>query len=195
MSDEVESRINRITTFLELRLAQMHSYHDHKETMAHAAAIVLLGYVAAVISLQTWPPEWVPALLISRDIVSLVGAMGVWLLIHVYMRWQLRNRRVAALYVACLLKVLREWAITPPADKDLKPYCRPKSKKSRFHIWIDYLIPYPLSQVSTDEGLKGYPEAMVREYLDTKSGAVLAENLVSYGSILLGLFLFIRVWP
>jgi len=195
VSDESESRIKRVAAFLESRMSQMHSYHDHKETMAHAAALVVLGYVGAIISIQTWPPEWVPTVRVSRDTVAMVGAMAVWLLIHVYLRWQLRNRRVAALYVACLLKVLRRWALNPPSQDDLKPYGAVVSERPSVHTWIDFLVPWPSARVPSDEGLEGYPMAMVQEYLSTKTGAVFAECLVSYGSILLGLILLVRMWP
>jgi hypothetical protein len=194
VTEELESRI-KLTALLESRMSQMHSYHDHKETMAHAAVVVVLAYVGGVISIQKWPPEWVPTICASRDSVALAGAMAVWLFIHVYLRWQLRNRRVAALYVACLLKVLRGWTFTPPSQEDLQPYAQTASKRSSMHTWIDFLVPWPQARVPSDEGLEGYPTAMVEEYLRTKTGAVFAETLVTFGSILLGLILLARIWP
>jgi len=195
MTEESESRIKRVTALLESRMSQMHSYHDHKETMAHAAVVVALAYVGGIISIQVWPPVWVPTICASRDIVALVGSMAGWLLIHVYLRWQLRNRRVAALYVACLLKVLSKWTLTPPSQEDLAPYTETCSNRSRVHTWIDFLAPWPWARVPSDEGLAGYPKAMVTEYWQTKTGAVFGETLVSLGSILLGLILLARIWP
>ena len=131
MTDDLESRIKRVTAFLEIRMSQMHSYHDHKETMAHAAMLVALAYVGAIISSVTWPPTWVPAVCVSTGYVAMAGAMTVWLFIHVYMRWQLRNRRVADLYVECLLKLLRRWADTPPSEAELKPHEQEDTPTSR----------------------------------------------------------------
>ena len=189
---EPEPRIKRITDFLELRLSQMHSYHNHKETMAHAAILVALAFVGAVLSSSTWPPQWIPPLQVSSRGVAAVGVTMVWLVIHVYMRWQMRNRRVAALYVACLLKVLRRWADTPPSEEDLKPYQDTIPPTHKIHFYVDLLIPWKWARVPSDEGMQGYPTAMVTEYLKTDTGALFAENLVSYGSIMLVLVLLVR---
>lgn len=195
MSDEAESRVKRATALLEQRMSQMHSYHDHKETMAHAALLVALAYVGAIASVQSWPPDWIPTVCAHRNVAAMIGAMAGWLFIHVYMRWQLRNRRAAALYVACLLKVLRRWAHTPPTDPELKPYMGDGARLSGVHMWVDYFIVSKAASIPSDEGLKGYPKAMVDEYMATETGALFGENLVTWGSIALGLVLLTRTWP
>ncbi|MBI4189365.1 MAG: hypothetical protein HY525_02365 [Betaproteobacteria bacterium] len=189
---ELEPRIKRITDFLELRLSQMHSYHNHKETMAHAAILVALAFVGAVLSSSQWPPQWIPPVQVSSRGVAALGVTMIWLVIHVYMRWQMRNRRVAALYVACLLKVLRRWADTSPSEEELKPYQDTIPSTHKIHFYVDLLIPWKSARVPSDEGMQGYPAAMVTEYLKTDTGALFAENLVSYGSIALGLVLLVR---
>jgi hypothetical protein len=113
-------KVTRMIDFLNLRMSQMHSYHDHKENMAHAAVVVAIGLVGTVLGTQIWPPSWVHSLCVSSKAMASIGAVTVWLFIHVYMRWQLRNRRVAAIYVASLLKVLRDWVISPPTEVQLK---------------------------------------------------------------------------
>jgi len=163
--------------------------------MAHAALVVALGYVGAVISIDIWPPNWIPNTCAARETIAMLGAMIGWLIIHVYMRWQLRNRRVAALYVASLLKVLRHWSQTPPTEDDLKPHNESNSPSSTGSNWLDFFITTKSARISTDEGLEGYPKAMVKEYLETKTGALFAETLVTWGSIFLGLILLVRVWP
>jgi hypothetical protein len=190
-----ESRIKRVTAFLELRMSQMHSYHDHKETMAHAALLVALAYVGAILSTDPWPPSWVPAVSVSQGVVAMSGTIAVWLFIHVYMRWQLRNRRVAAQYVACLLQLLRSWANTPPSDDDLKPCEEKQAAGSKVNTWIDLFVPWEAARVLSDEGMGGYPTAMARAYRETATGALWAEKLVSYGSIVLGLILLAKTWP
>lgn len=192
---ELESRIERVTHFLELRMSQMHSYHDHKETMAHAAILVALAYVGAIISSTTWPPDWITTVCVSRDVVAELGALAVWFFIHVYMRWQLRCRRVAALYVACLLTILRQWANSPPCSDDLTPYEGDAPKVPRIHTLVDFIVPWKFAHVQSDEGMLGYPQCMVKEYHKTSTGAMFAENLVTYGSLVLGLLILVRTWP
>lgn len=189
---ELEPRIKRITDFLELRLSQMHSYHNHKETMAHAAILVALAFVGAVLSSSPWPPQWIPPVQVSSRGVAAVAVTIVWLVIHVNMRWQMRARRVAALYVACLLKVLRRWADTPPSEEELKPYQDTIPSTHKIHFYVDLLIPWKSARVPSDEGMQGYPTAMVTEYLRTDTDALFAENLVTYGSIVLGLVLLVK---
>jgi len=192
-SDKQEAHRERIVDFLETRLSQMHSYHDHKEKMAqaHAALLVQLALVAAVVGIDQWPPSWVPGTDIVARMSSLAAATLVWLLIHIYIRWQLRNRRVAALYVTALLSTLRRWAHEPPTEEDLRPYL-PKEKSSSQVVFLDYLIPRKWAPVPTDEGLAGYPKAMVDEYLGSRTGALTGESLVTYGSLALYLILLVR---
>jgi hypothetical protein len=187
-----EERVNRVKQLLELRMSQMQSYHNHKETMAHAALLVALAVSGAVISASSWPPSWVPSLSISNKVVTILIVTGIWLLIHVYMRWQLRNRRLAAQYVACLLKVLRDWAITPPTEEDLKPYMDTMTGGSKFISFVDFFVPLKSTAIPLVEGLQGYPAAMVAEYFRTTSDAFWAERLVSYGSVFLWFLILAR---
>jgi hypothetical protein len=187
-----EERINRVKQLLELRMSQMQSYHNHKETMAHAALLVALAVSGAIISTSPWPPSWVPSLSISNKVVAFLIVTLIWLLIHVYMRWQLRNRRVAAQYVACLLKVLRDWANTPPSEEDLKPYTDTMTGGSKFISFVDFFVPLKSTTIPLVEGLQGYPAAMIAEYFRTSSGAFGAERLVSYGSVFLWLLILAR---
>ncbi len=192
MTVEEEQRSKRVTDFLVLCMSRMHSYHDHKETMAHAAMLVTLALAAAVLSTTPWPPQWVPAFPIPSKAVAFVGVAALWLFIHIYMRWQLRNRRVAAVYVAALLKVLRAWATSPPTADQLKPWDQSPTPVARIHVVLDFLIPWKGSNVTTDEGIKGYPTALVKELLRATTGATKGEAIVTYGSLLLGLLLVVR---
>ena len=187
-----EERIKRVTELLVLRTSQMHTYHNHKETMAHAAILVTLVLVAAVLSTKPWPPEWVPAFRIPSKAVAFVGVAALWFFIHIYMRWQLRNRRAAAIYVAALLKVLRDWATSPPSDDQLKPSDQTFPRVARIHVVLDFLVPWKWSSVTADEEIKGYPTALVDELRRASTGATKGEAIVTYGSLLLGLLLVVR---
>ncbi len=191
MSDR-EERAKRVTDFLVLRMSQMHSYHNHKETMAHAATLVTLALVAAVLSTTPWPPQWVPAFRIPSKTVAFVGVTAPWCFIHVYMRWQLRHRREAAIYVAALLKILRAWATSPPTDDQLKPWDQAPPRVAKIHVLLDFLIPWKWSNVTADEEIKGYPTALVEELRQTSTVATRGEAIVTYGSLLLGVILIVR---
>ncbi|MFC1544388.1 hypothetical protein ACFL4Y_03945, partial [Gemmatimonadota bacterium] len=68
MSDS-NSRQSPFAELLKVRLAQQHSYHDHKETMAHAALLVGLVLLSAILSTKDWPPQWVPDVVIPGKFV------------------------------------------------------------------------------------------------------------------------------
>jgi len=188
-----EKRIKCVTGFLNIRMSQMHSYHSHKENMAHVAIIVLLALAGVVLSTTPWPPKWIPSISISSRWIAALCVTILWMPIHFYIRWQLRKRRVAAHYVASLPKVLRNWANKPPSEEDLKPYNIPFPQAPKIHTCIDYLIPWKWSGVPSDEEMQGHPTAMVTEYLETEMGGVSGEIIVSYASMVLWIVVLVRM--
>lgn len=196
MSTDTDPRIERHTKLLELLLAQSETYHNHKETMAHAGVLLQIALIAGMVSVEHWPPPWVPDVHVSARVIIAVAFVALWLLIHVFVRWQLRNKRSAALTNAAFLRTLRKWATTPPTDDDLKAYQVKNSQKLRVRTLLDeYFIPLPSATLHYDVDKAGYPSGMVQEWIDQEgnlgTGAVRAEWLLWIGSILIlaiGLF-------
>ena len=189
---ERDDTVKRVSDFLVLRMSQLDRYHDHKETMAHGAVLVSLALFGAVLSTAPWPPQWVPTFCIRSQAVAFVGVVVLWFFIHIYMRWQLRNRRAAAIYVVALLKILRTWATTPPSADQLKPWDQSPQRPARIHIVLDYLIPWRWASAPDDEELRGYPIALVEELQRLRTHAITGESIVTYGSLLLGLLLAVK---
>jgi hypothetical protein len=177
---------------LTLRMSQMHSYHDHKETMAHAALLVQLAIAGGVLAMKPWPPTWVPALLLSSKTLATTVVLIIGCFVHVYMRWQLQRRRTAALYVSTILKVLLEWGYRAPTDEELRPWRGSRSDPSTLDTFLDSIVPWKSSKVLPDEGLVGYPAAFVEKFLKAETGAVKAEGLVTFGSLLMIAIVFVR---
>jgi small-conductance mechanosensitive channel len=180
-----------MTDLLFARMSHVHSYHDHKETMAHAAILVTLALAAGVLSATPWPPQWVPTLRISSKAVAFVAVVALWLLIHIYMRWQLRKRRVAAVYYAAILKVLRTWATNPPSAKELTPWGEPPPRVGKFDVFLDLMF-WPGSDLTSDEEITGYPTQLVKILRETKTGATTGEVIVTAGSLLIGVLIIVR---
>ena len=186
MSDNIQDKeqVDRVTKLLELRLDHMQGYHDHKETMAHAALLVALAVAGFVLTSAEWPPKWVPPVYIPAKWVALLGLTVVWLIIHWYLRWQLRNRRVAAQLDACLMNILRKWAMTQPSKDEIDPETQGIQPPSLITDLLDFF--YPLEKAAVpDEGLKGYPKAVVTEFAKTQTGALKAERVVTLANLLL----------
>ena len=76
-------------------------YHDHKETMAHAAVLIQLGIVAVLFRMDCWPLQDS-----SHQIAVFIGYVLMWAIISGYMLWQLDKRREAACQVKELIEFL-----------------------------------------------------------------------------------------
>jgi hypothetical protein len=204
------SRSEEIKGFLTLILSQQNSYHDHKEKMAHAGILVMLALTTAVIGQKDWPPGWVPDIHIGtcffacKRLVTYFGLLLFWVFIHAYVRWQLRNRRSAAIYVCTLNKLLRDWAYKIPSNVELKPYENEKDlnplnikfpKNSKLSEFIDrYILPLKEIIVPTDEGMKGYPAILVAKIIEARTGATTGELRVSLASIFMLLIMSFRAF-
>jgi len=181
---------NRVSDLLKLRLDHIGRYHDHKETMAHAALLVALAMAGFVVTAANWPPTWLPKW------VAAVGLAVGWFLIHRYMHWQLGKRRAAAQLEACLHKTLQRWAVDPPSEnEELQPTTESVRRPSPRCLWlvIDFVCPLKLVTVGLDDEEKAYPRAVVAELTQTPvTDAITAERLVSLASILLLVLVLVR---
>jgi hypothetical protein len=201
--NEHDDHVKRMTEFLFQSMSHMYSYHHHKEAMAHAAILVMLGFVAAIAGIQ-WPPSWIPSFHLSARFIAFIGVSLVWYLLHLYILWQLRNRVIAAIYVSTYLKVLRSWATQSPSQNALKAWEQEPPKSHPIASFCNRAL-FPLGHLNMagDDGLKGYPTVFVEEFLAPRTGATTGartgartgEIIVVCGSILLGLILAIKMWP
>ncbi len=71
-------------------------YHNHKEQMAYAIFGLEGAFFIGLFMLGNWPPG---VRAISKEILSAVFAI-TWIMFHAALRFQLRNRRIAAILVS-----------------------------------------------------------------------------------------------
>lgn len=78
------------------------NYHNHKEQMAYSIFALEGGFFVGLFFLGNWPSS------VERMPFEamLVVVILTWLLFHTALRYQLRNRRLAAIYVAGLRDTL-----------------------------------------------------------------------------------------
>lgn len=195
MPSDDQRPVDRSFQLLTLTLDQTNVYHHHKETMANAGIVTQLALVASLFSVVTWPPEWVPAIrlthvCVSQRGLSIAAFLAIWLLIHIFIRWQLRNRRWAAIFCAALERTLRKWAAANPPDSDLAPYDQQVvARDNRTLRFIDmHLFPCRSTLVYADVSRQGWPNGLVTEWIDQERESLneplSAETLLSLGSIL-----------
>jgi hypothetical protein len=160
-------------------LADRESYHSHKETAAHATFLVEAGLFGALATTCTLT-DFLKSVPNAHTVVPLLIAF-VWFLFHVLLRWQLRNRRIAALQVATLLR-----AITDDLTKRPEPAKRAPVIGGWLSTSFDYFIPRPTSTIVGDAKLQQYPDWYRFRYLAVQkegTGANFGEIFPPYGSI------------
>jgi len=194
MEIEYRDKIDRSFRLLELLLDQTNVYHHHKETMANAGMITQLTILAGLFSVAEWPPEWVPSIqttyfCLSARGLSQTAFVAVWLLVNVFMRWQLRNRRWAAIFCAAIEETLRKWARSNPESEELDAYGEEAPKEKFLPTFIDkHLFPYRSATLHSDVSRKGWPNGLVSEWIKQEEATLQeplsAELLLSVGSVL-----------
>jgi len=170
--------------------------------MAHAGVLLALALAGGVLSLDTWPPTWVPKLWVfCRRWVAFVGFVVPWVLVHIYVRWQLRNRRYAAFVYAGALRAMGRCVQIPLTPDDLVAY-RPEAPKrdlfARFAGVVDgFVIPLPKAAIPEDVGKEEFPNWIgkaVREQEQKGTGALKAEWMETAGSFLAIFAVLLRTW-
>lgn len=189
-----KNKIDRVIELLKLRCDELQTYHNHKETMAHAAFLLWLAIAGFVLTTDHWPPKSVPPLFyISEKEVAFFAVGLTWLMIHWYMRWQLERRRAAAQLHGCLLTILGRWAMSDlPSTADIKLASIEKPRRSAWHIrLINFLFCSEKVKIVMDAGTSMYPEAVVNAFKRTNTEAVGGERLVTCASLLVLAFIII----
>jgi hypothetical protein len=186
MSDEKSSRIEHNRQLLKLILKDTRSYHDHKENMAHAGLLLQTGFLIWILSNNNWLKTYL--------VWGIPFFIFIWLLIHIYIRWQLRNRRWAAITIEAVERTLKKWADSTPNNEKMDTCC--KNAKSRKYCLnclksiilrhIDYLIPCPKASLDSDIKKDIWPKDLCDEWTNHKkksTGALCGECFLFLGSI------------
>ena len=108
-------------------------YHNHKETMAHAALLIQIGILGLLIKMDS-----LASLSCCCKILVVVGYVAMWAIISWYMYWQLGNRQTAAEQVNELIEAIKDqckndkWlaVINNMRDKKEGP------KKGQHILWV-----------------------------------------------------------
>lgn len=181
-----DNETDREWQLFERLLESSETYHSHKETMAHTGLAVQIGLLVALISASSWPPGWVPEVNLSSRAISVIGFVIVWLLIHIFVRWQLRDRRAAAIVNAALLQTLKKRAreSSQSSDSDSR---NSKQRSAVLLTFCDYLFPCASAPLHYDVGKEGYPEDFVKAWNEQEkagTGAIKSEWFLWVGSLL-----------
>lgn len=196
MDNSKETKIDKYTKLFEILITQNRTYHDHKETMAHAALALQLAIITWIVSQDIWPPVWINNECISANTLSIVGFMIIWTITHVFIRWQLRNRRSSAIIQTAYINIIRKWINKLPTDVELLSYNSNNNKKNKIYLFIDYILPCPYAALHYDLNKKEYPKCFVKEWEEQESkytGAIRSEWLLWLASVLMFIIGIMRI--
>ncbi len=91
------TRDEKMADFAKAQLARYTAYHTHKETMAYVGFGLFAGLIGAILVSENWPPnDWG----CDRKLLALTVLTLTWIVALIYLRFQLRRRRWAALRMA-----------------------------------------------------------------------------------------------
>jgi hypothetical protein len=126
--------------------------------MAYAGAALYVAAFGTALVSKDWPPGWGP----STNLLAVLAATVGWLAMLLYLKWQLRRRRWAALRVAATERLLAKWISQPPTEADLAPWVpQPPQKSCPTTPLLDYLWPLREAVSAVDRTEAVYPSALV----------------------------------
>ena len=167
---------NRVVEFARGEIDRYAGYQRHKESMAYTGLALLAGVSGFVLTSTNWPPqEWG----CYRQLFGGLALTGLWAAMLVYLRFQLRNRRWAALRVAGCERVLVSWA-TDKLDYERLGAAR-RSQIEESATWrrlLDWIWPQEMCLPAMKNLEKDYyPGVLVDAWEEVeKSGTAAIEN-------------------
>lgn len=200
-----ENRGRWAEKFLNHLITENEAYHTHKEKMAHAGLLVMLALCGGIISVDQWPPKWIQELYqkTHSQYISFLSFFLLWFLLHVYIRWQLINRRIAAFIQMTAYKALSKWVCcySYPRIDDLG-YTKYKNNNQKQCCYclinlLDYIIPthcVNLQQIHQSYNLPKWLSDQVDEEIKNFD-PIPGEWLVSLGSFVILIIVAFRSFP
>jgi len=131
---EQDNEANRTRQLARDLLSFETNYYNHKETRAHACLVLQMAIYAWIMTENGW--------IVIRDMCLLMFII-LWFIPYLYVRWELRKRRLSAIRVRAIKRALGEWVTNPPvAEKSKSPGTTHRCYL--FWIFLDYIFPLPL---------------------------------------------------
>lgn len=176
-------------------LSDRESYHSHKETSAYTIFAVEAAFFGALIT-----TDWFTKILgttCSPKLIAFTFIVPIWVLVHIFMRWQLTNRRIAALQVGTILTALLDHLKgVEEASKVDHATQHSGEKITRKMRLLNLFVPVYSATVKGDLDLKSFPDWYMKRYVafqEKGTGALTGEWFPTIGSLLIIVYLGIYV--
>lgn len=150
--------------------------------MAYAVFLVEAGFFSALFTTDIYSN--IAQKVSNPQPIAIALVLFIWGLLHVFMRWQLRNRRIAAIQVSTIISALLD---------DLNEIKRTETvgevtEAGKLKKFFDYFIPIASSTVQSDVRLKSFPAWYRDRFLvvqNSGTGATFGELFPTIGSFLM----------
>lgn len=165
MHPNEDQRANQVRKLVETLLSHVSTYHHHKEMMAHAGIALQITLFVWIMSRDQWPPAWVG----EDPLAKFFTALFLFIILvglHIFIRWQLRLRRHAAMQLDGFQNTIGRWTLNDPTSDEMKPYQNSSQKQTWRECWLDFLIPRFKLTLPLDDGKQGYPQGLVNDLLN-----------------------------
>jgi hypothetical protein len=134
-ADQTDSKNGNDYDLVKTLLSSYDPSHIHKENIAYAAFTLQFAILASVIMAEQWPPCWFTHY--WHGIVVLIIVI-IWLPIHMFVGWQLMNRRSHAKLINAATKYL--WGSVDEPGKNNNPKTDQSNKcRNRIRTEMKYL--------------------------------------------------------
>ena len=163
LDNNFDYSLNQLNNVALAIFNDLSSYQDHKERMANGGflfeAALLSGYLAKYKELET---------ILSSQALVIMAFSALWLVAHLFIRWQMRAKEEASLKQNGILISMSVWVHNKPTKEDFEADTRQFSMSTKFKIYdfIDMFYPMPHDKPSGYLSKRKYPKALVDGILE-----------------------------
>jgi hypothetical protein len=187
----------KIQNFLTTKVQLWETYHNHKENMANAGFLVQLSLFGAIMTGGLWPPKWVEKCITMPEIGTFLVYLVLWFIVHYYTRWQLINKRIAALYYAGFSQSFLYFSTNTLNDDDITIYHGETHKRNKMKDFISKIVYIPGGFAKMDASINNLPMFIakrIEKQFNNGSGAETLEILITYASFMLVILVGMKIF-
>ena len=151
--------------FVSSEMERYSNLRDHKETMAYAGLALYMGAAGSALVSENWPPVWGG----HSKLLAVIAITLLWVVVRLYLRYQLRRRRWAQLRVAGCEWLLVSWLPRAPKQEDPKEKLAASGKQAPLWVhMVDFLWPLKRGVGALDRSMNVYPPELERAWTDAE---------------------------
>jgi len=187
----------KIQNFLISKLELWETYHNHKENMANAGFLVQLSLFGSIITRGLWPPTWVAKFISLPELGTYLVYLILWFIVHYYTRWQLINKRIAALYYSGFDQALVYFTTHELTKEDKIISLEETHNSNKIKDFISKIIYIPSGFTRMDASINGLPNFIankIQSQFNKGSGTETLEFLITYTSFMLAILVGLKIF-